>query len=74
MHKSGGNFRGGGKGTKSSGPPFTSSGMEDAATDAIPVGQATHAIVMRIAGGLPKLRVKSPAAPLSGGDDRSRRE
>jgi hypothetical protein len=69
-----GKLRGRGKGTKSSGPPFTSSEMGDAATDPISIGQAAHAVVLRIAGGLPRLKVLVPAAPMSGGDDRSRRE
>ena len=74
MHKGSGKFRGRGKGNEASEPPFTSSGTLPSAEEAVPVGQVTHAIVMRIAGGLPRLKVLVPAAPLSGGDDRSRRE
>ena len=69
-----GKFRGRGKGKDASDPPFTSSEMGDAATDPISIGQAAHAVVLRIAGGLPRLKVLVPAAPMSGGDDRSRRE
>ena len=39
----------------------------------IPLGVPAHAVIMRLAKGLPRIKVKSPAGPMSGGDGRSRR-
>lgn len=70
-----GKIRGGNKGKIASGLPPVSSATGSAATGPVALGELVSAVALRLQSEFPRIRVsKSPAAPLSGGDDRSRRE
>lgn len=68
----GSNLRGGNEGGADR--PLSSLPPGPAAEGPEQLGEVVHAIVMRLRGGFPRIRVQVPAAPMSGGDDRSRRE